>query len=139
MSVMFLIDQETQKIDTARPVTNNRAPYVSQADDPGSDLQSMGQAHKPNLPDPSVGGENGSRFLLGFSTGFKSLFNRTQRFSGAVGVPQPVTNPVQGNVGSQNNAGRLFAGVKDQVAGYRPSTGSSYQSYVGIVTAPKAS
>jgi len=133
---MFLIDRETKVIDSFAPQIDNTAPRVTQADDPGEDLQSIGGAKLPELPDPAVGGENGSRIRNGYSTGFRSLFARQQPFSGAVASPPAITNAVQGDVGLSNRADRLYAGVMNQMTSYSPVQDFALR-YVGAMPTPQ--
>lgn len=131
MSVM-LIDREAETIDEYRPRVSETALKVTQADDANEDLQTVGGTKLPELPDPAVGGANGSRIRNGYSTGFRSLFTRQQPFSGAVATPPAITNPVQGDVGVSNRGARLRAGVMNQAATYTPAQ-SFALAYVGAM------
>jgi len=109
---------EDALIDSYGPRTDDTAPTVTQADDPGADLQSVGGASIPALPSPSVGGQNGSRIRNGFSTGFRGFRQRIAALTGIVVVAPPIRNPVQGDVGRTNRVASLYAGVRDQQVQY---------------------
>jgi hypothetical protein len=132
--VIILPANEDAVIDSFRPQVDNVSPFVSQQDDPGNDLQALGGVKVPELPDPAIGGENGSRIRNGFSTGFRSYRNRIAAFTGAMASPPAIENPVQGNVGQNNRAGKLHAGVMNQLVQYVPDQASYVASYVGSVS-----
>lgn len=135
MSVFLVYDEDTV-IQRARP-GQMYAAQGTQGDNPGQDLQTVGSANIPDLPDPAVGGQNGSRFLNGFTIGIRSLFNRTQPFMGQMATAPAITNPVQGDVGVNNRATRQYAGVLNQFVQYTPSLAQTAESFVG--TLPKVS
>lgn len=110
---------EADLIDAYRPRTAFVAPEVTQADNPHRDLQRVGGVSLPELPDPTIGGENGSRIRNGFSTGFA---NRFAKFNGAMAKPPAITNPIQGEVGQSGRADRLYAGVMNQLVQYTPAS-----------------
>lgn len=132
MSYLLLINREDAVIDTP-PNVDNTSPVVTQADNPGQDLQRSYAMARPELPSATVGGEPASRKQNGFSTGFKSLFTRQQPFSGAVAKPPTITNPVQGDVGRNNRQGKLYAGVMNQLVQYSASQANYAAAYVGSV------
>lgn len=134
MSAFLLVHDEDKQIVKTRPGMMFAA-QGNQADDPGEDLQTVGSARIPKLPDPSVGGENGSRIRNGYTVGIRSLFNRTQPFMGQMAKAPAITNPVQGDVGQSNRADRLYQGVLNQFVQYTPTLSQSAQSFVGKLPA----
>lgn len=112
---------EDALIDNMRTRTDATSPSVSQQDNPGEDLQRVGGAKLPELPSPTVGGENGSKIRNGFSTGFRGIRARIGAFNGVIITAPPITNPVQGNVGRGNRAASLYSGVRDQQVQYSAS------------------
>lgn len=131
--MFLLVDRETAVIDSYTPQIDYQSPVVTQADNPGEHLQRMVPAHTPNLPAADVGGVFGSGLRNGFSTGFRALTNRTQRFTGAVAKPPAITNAVQGEVGMNNRAGKQYAGVMDQLTQYVPTQAGYAAAYVGAI------
>ncbi|WGH20700.1 hypothetical protein SEA_SCOUPSA_20 [Microbacterium phage SCoupsA] len=129
---MLLVQDDDEKIVKSRPgmmfgVKGN------QGSDPGENLMDVGEAHVNGLPDPSLGGQNASGFINGFSMGIRSLFSRTQPFMGQMATAPVITNPIQGEVGQSNRADRLYAGVMNQFVQYTPSLGQYAPSYVGLL------
>lgn len=137
MSLYLMVNREDELIDSYRPQVDNTSPLVTQADTPGEDLQTSYAMSRPELPDATVGGKAASKEQNGFSTGFKSLFNRQQPFSGAVAKPPAITNAVQGEVGMNNRQGKLYAGVMSQLVQYSASQASYAAAYVGNVPVTK--
>lgn len=129
----FLVDREVELIDSYTEKTDYVSPVVTQTDNPDRDLQLVGGVQLAELPSPSVGGQNGSGTLNGYSTGFRPLTARTQPFSGAMAKPPAITNAVIGTVGQSGRAGRLYAGVMDQLSGYNPSETTAAKAYVGKI------
>lgn len=133
MTAFLLFNNEVDTIDSYRPQIDYTSPVVTQADNPERDRQALVAARLPELPSPSVGGEFGSRIRNGFSTGIRSLTNRTQPFSGAVAKPPAITNPVQGEVGMNNRQSKQYAGVMSQLTQYVASEASYAAAWVGNV------
>ena len=129
LSTLF-IDREDTVIDSMRTRTDNVSPDVSHADTAGVDLMHVVPVDASTLPNPAVGGEQGSRIRNGFSTGIRSLFTRQQPFSGAVATPPAIDNPVIGEVGQNNGAGKLYAGVMNQAVQYSGAMGALNINYV---------
>lgn len=127
----LMIDREDEIIDYTRERTDYVSPVVTQADDPGQDLQRVGGVKLSELPDPTVGGVNGSGVRNGYSTGFRPLTARTQPFLGGMAKPPAITNAVIGTVGQSGRAGRLYAGVMDQLTNYSPTELDTAKAYVG--------
>lgn len=130
----LLVDRETAVIDAHRPQVDYTAPYVSQGDTPGEDPQRFVPVDKPTLPPTDVGGQPGSGYLNGFSTGFRGLVARTQRFSGAVAKPPQITNPVQGEVGMNNRTAKRDAGVMSQLVQYVVAPQAYAAAWVGNIS-----
>lgn len=123
MTVMALMfEGERRMIDKSRPDIDNVAPLVTQANTPGENLQNIGEDRAYVLPDPAVGGQNASAVQNGYSTGFRSMFTRLQRFRGQMATPPAIRNAVQGDVGRNNRQASLYAGVMDQNNTYNPAS-----------------
>jgi len=131
------IDREDEVIDSYRPQTDNTSPLVTHSDTPNENRPRSYFAPRKELPDPSIGGEPSSGFLNGFSTGFRSMFNRLQPFNGAVVSAPPTSNNIQGEVGLSSRATRLHAGVMSQLVGYSASQSAYNAAWVGIPPAGK--
>lgn len=132
MSVFLMGHGEDAQIDNPGRTTYDN-PVMTQADEPGVDLGNIPGTSLPELPNPAIGGQPASRFIQGFSTGFKSIFSRVQGFTGAVAKPPAITNQIIGDVGMNNRASRLYAGVMDQYTAYSGSDLTSAESYVGTL------
>lgn len=132
MSAFLLVHDEDAQIVKMRPSTMF-ASIGTQADDPGEDLQTVGSAEISKLPDPAIGGQNGSRIRNGYTMGIRSLFNRTQPFMGQMAKAPAITNPVQGDVGMSSRADRLYQGVLNQFVQYNPTLAQSASSFVGVL------
>lgn len=128
--MLMLPDVDRVQEAMQRGRVSDTSPEVTQADNPGEDIQHIGGVKLPELPDPAVGGRNGSRDRNGFSTGFRSLAQRFQPFLGAMAKPPAITNSVQGEVGMNNRQSRLYAGVLNQLTQYRASSGVEYLNFV---------
>jgi hypothetical protein len=133
--VLIIRRNEDAVIDGARLSTDFPSPKTTHADNPGEDLMGIGGAVIPELPDPAIGGKNGSRIRNGYSTGFRSFANRFQPFRGAVAKPPAIRNAVQGNVGVSSRASSLYVGVMDQLTADRGSVLDQNARYVGILPA----
>lgn len=129
---MLLVQDDDEKIVKTRP-SMMFGVKGNQGDNPGENPMHVGEAHITGVPDPAVGGQNGSGFLNGFSMGIRSLFNRTQPFMGQTVKAPEITNPIQGEVGQSNRADRLYAGVLNQFVQYTPTLGQYAPSYVGLL------
>lgn len=127
------VDNDAALIDQYRPHTDGVQPYRSQGDTPGHDLMGVGGDSPSPLPSPTVGGENGSGYLNGFSTGFRSIAQRFARFTGAMIQPPAIQNPVQGQIGMTNRSASLYAGVMDQLTQYTPDQAAYVSAWVGPV------
>jgi hypothetical protein len=122
-------------IDQYAPRTEITSPRVTQMDTPGQNLMSVGGVKVPELPDPAIGGKNGSGSLNGFSTGFRSIRSKLQPFLGAIILAPAMDNPVQGQVGNSSRATKTYMGVMNQLLQYVPSQAEYASSYVGTVRA----
>jgi len=131
--MLIIRTNEDRVIDGARLATDFPSPHVTHQDNPGEDLQTFGSAFIPELPDPAVGGRNGSKMRNGFSTGFRSFASRFQPFRGAVAKPPAIRNAVQGNVGVSARATSTYVGVMDQLTADRGSVLDANARYVGIL------
>lgn len=123
---------EDALIDSMRTRTDSTSPHVTQADDPGQDIQSVGGVKLPELPDPTVGGQNGSKIRNGFSTGFRGIRARIAAFNGQMLTAPAITNPVQGNVGRGNRAASQYVGVLNQLAQYSADSTALAQDITGV-------
>jgi hypothetical protein len=124
---------EDQLIDSYRPQTDYVSNVTVMADNPGQDSMAVGGVTIPELPSASIGGQNASKNQNGYSAGFKSMRQRIQPFLGAMAKPPAIQNGVQGQVGNTNRAGKLHAGVMNQLVQYTPSQIAYVASYVGNV------
>lgn len=126
---------EDTLIDSYMPQTDNQSRVITQADNPFENERNVAEPELKGLPDPAVGGRGGSAHRNGFSVGFFPRRQRARAFDGAIIKGQAVrANPVQGNVGAQNNhGGKLWAGVKNQLADYQASAVETAGTYVGKV------
>lgn len=134
MSALLLVDAgEDELIDETRYHTVGFQPTVTHAANPGDALMTVGEQRPAELPDPSVGGQNASGRVYGYSTGFQGYRATHQPFMGA--VLQVPTEPmvVQGQVGASHRADRLHAGVMDQLTQYTPARAEYVSAYVGPV------
>ena len=105
---------------------------VIQADTPGRDLMAFGPATRPELPDPDIGGQNGSRIRNGFSLGFRGIRARVAAFDGRMAELPAIVNPVQGNVGATARASNQYVGVLNQLAQYRADSSALARSVTGV-------
>jgi hypothetical protein len=129
----MILDTEAALIDSYRPQTDYTSPVVTQSDNPGEDLSTVGGTKLSELPDPAVGGQNGSRDRNGYSTGFRPRTMTQQPFTGAMAKPPAITNAVVGNVGQSNRASRLYAGVMNQLTYYEAQPVAVARAYVGRI------
>lgn len=123
---------EDALIDGMAPRTDAVSPHVTQSDNPNKDLQTMGGASLPELPNPAIGGENGSKIRNGFSTGFRGIRARLAAFNGMMVTAPAITNPVQGNVGRGNRAASQYVGVLNQLAQYSADSTLLAQDITGV-------
>lgn len=130
--MIILRTNEDTLIDGMRTQTDNVAPRVTQADNPGENLQKIGEDVPPPLPSASIGGENASGYQNGFSTGFRSFAQRFARFNGAMAKLPAIQNPVQGNVGVNNREGSLYAGVMNQMVQYTADQSKLAMQITGV-------
>lgn len=134
MSVLVLMPSDMDEVqDTGRYRLGATGGAQTHQADPGEALMTVGENVPAHLPDASTGGQNGTGQNLGYSTGFVGIRQRLQPFMGAVIQVPREQLPVQGNVGASNRAGRLYAGVMDQLTQYTPSQADYVSSYVGPV------
>lgn len=131
--MIILRGNEDQMIDSFRPQTDAVSPHVIQSANPDHDLMNVGGVKIPELPDPSILGANASGRQNGYSTGFLGRRARLAAFNGAMAKPPAITNAVQGNVGINNRASKLHAGVMNQLVEYKPNQGIFAATYVGAV------
>lgn len=131
--MIILRTNEDTMIDSYRPQVDYVAPVVVQAADPGHDLMGVGGTKISELPDPAVGGQNGSGQRNGYNVGFFGRTATRMPFLGAMAKPPAITNAVQGNVGTNNRASKLYAGVRDQLVQYTPNQGIYAATYIGAV------
>lgn len=131
--MIILRGNEDQLIDSYRPQADATAPIVVQAANIGHDLQTVGGVKVPELPDPAIMGQNASGRQNGYSVGFFGRRATRAPFMGAMAKPPAITNAVQGNVGVNNRASKLWAGVMDQLVQYTPNQGIYAATYVGAV------
>lgn len=130
--MIILKQNEDRLIDSYAPQTDNVSPRVTQADNPGENLMNVGGDTPPPLPSPTVGGQNGSGFRNGFSTGFRSFASRFARFNGAMAKLPAISNPVQGTVGTNNREGSLYMGVMNQQVQYSPDQSVLARQITGV-------
>lgn len=121
-----LIDHMSYQLMAGQPTVDHQAR-------PGEQLMTVGENRPAELPDASLGGQNGTGKVLGWSTGFKSYRSTHQPFMGAVLQVPAEQLVVQGQVGATTRADRLHAGVMDQLTQYLPSQMEYVSSYVGPV------
>lgn len=85
-----------------------------------------------NYIDQTVGGQAGSRAVLGYSTGLQPRKTRRPPLTGRVLiVPNMGVHPVLGEVGRSNRANKLWAGVRDQSTNFLPDNTEIAQQFVG--------
>lgn len=126
---------EDTLIDGMRTQTNMVQPVANRADNPGEDLMHVGGEKVPSLPDPSVGGQNSSGFLNGWSTGVAGVRARLRPFLGAMVKVPAITNPIQGEVGKSASGSRsasLYQGVLNQGVQYNGSALGMALDFVGV-------
>lgn len=130
--MLILRRNEDALIDSMAPQTDHSSPEVTQADNPGENLMTVGGDSPPPLPSPTVGGVNGSGYRNGFSNGFRSFASRFGRFTGATAKLPSISNPVQGNVGVGNRESSLYMGVMNQLVHYTPDQSQLAQQITGV-------
>lgn len=136
MSALLLVPtDEVAVIDDTRFHTMGMQPGVSHGANPGEQLMTVGEQKPAPLPDASIGGENATGKVYGYSTGFQGYRQTHQPFMGAVLQVPAEQLVVQGNVGASTRADRLHAGVMDQLTQYVPSQAEYVSSYIGPVYA----
>jgi len=130
--VLIMRRNEDSIIDGMRTQTDNPSPFVTQADNPGADLMRTGGVALPELPDPTIGGENGSRKRNGFNLGFVGRRARIAPFDGRMAKLPAITNPVQGEVGVSARATSQYVGVLNQLAQYNADSSALARSITGV-------
>lgn len=124
---------EDSLIDSYQPQVDAMPAAIVQANNPGENIVSIPEQTRGGLPDPAVGGKGGSRQRNGWSIGVFPRRQRFRTFDGSIVKGQATAaNPVQGQVGARNNhGGKLWAGVRNQLADYQAGTAPTVGAYVG--------
>lgn len=123
------------------PAISNTSPYAARVDvqgtpvgyDPADPVNARAEYRvgPSNYIDNTVGGQPGSRAVLGWSTGLIPRKTRRTPLTGRVLVrPSMGVHPVIGEVG-RSNPNKLWAGVRDQQTNYLPDVTEIARQFTG--------